>query len=252
MKRTALVGLLALVSWSVQAGQSSPGWKLGVQASFADFQGDDVPDPTLNSKFIEDDTVGFKAYGQYQFNNWFGVEAAYHSMSDFEDQSTDPNFPGRFKLNFEGFSAQGLVFFPVLTDEVQGFVKAGYYDFNDDLSLSNNTKSNSSESGLVWGGGATIDITEQFGVRMDYERYDNSVGDLWAVNIGVQYSFGGSAESASAAMATPPPPPPPPPQAATPPTPLPADSDNDGVMDSSDECPETPVDTKVNAKGCAE
>lgn len=48
------------------------------------------------------------------------------------------------------------------------------------------------------------------------------------------------------------PPPPEPTRAAPPPPPPPAprDSDGDGVLDPSDECPGTPPNTEVDAKGC--
>ncbi len=246
MKCAVLVGLLALVSWSAQAAHSERGWRVGAEASFADFQGDDIPDPNLGSKFIEDDTVGFKVYGQYQLNKWFGVEAAYHKLSDFEDQSKDESVPGKLTLSFDGFSGQALVLFPLLSEDAQGFVKAGYFDFNDDLTVGSSTTSHSSESGLVWGAGALIDVADQFGIRMEYERFDNSVGDLWAVHIGVQYSFGGPPETA----APPPPPPPPPAAGAAVDPPPPADSDGDGVMDDGDDCPGTPAGASVNDKGC--
>lgn len=42
---------------------------------------------------------------------------------------------------------------------------------------------------------------------------------------------------------TPPPPPPPPPSG-------PMDTDRDGVVDSSDQCPNTPAGTAVDARGC--
>jgi OOP family OmpA-OmpF porin len=229
MKRTAMVGLLALVSWSAQAAHDVPGWRAGVAASFAGFEGTDVPDATLGNKFIEDNAVGFKLYGQYRFNDWFGIEGAYHNTSDFEDESTDDSLPGTLKLSFSGFSAQGLLYVPMPTEEIQVYVKAGYYDFDDELSLEDNTNSSSSESGLVAGFGAMIEVSDRLGIRADIEGFDADVGDLWAVNLGLEYHFGGSTKTAPMATAAPPPepvaePPPPPP-------PPPADSDGDGVTD---------------------
>ena len=73
------------------------------------------------------------------------------------------------------------------------------------------------------------------------------------VSAGVQIAFGGRSEP------VPPPPPPPPPveKAAPPPPPpppppaAPKDSDGDGVLDSVDQCPNTPAGMKVDARGCA-
>lgn len=192
MQRTALLGLLALMSFSAQAGHEVPGLRAGVAASFGEFQGTDVPDPVLGDKFIDDNAVGFKVYGQYQFNQWFGVEGAYHYSGDFEDKSKDPALPGKLTLSFSGFSAQGLFFVPMPSDDVQAFVKAGFYDFDDELSLDGSTLSSSKERGLVAGAGGSIEVSEHLAIRADLDWFDAKAGDLLAVNLGLQYSFGGS------------------------------------------------------------
>jgi OOP family OmpA-OmpF porin len=191
MKRTAMLGVLALVSLTAQADVNEPVFRVGVAASFANFQGDNVPDPSLGNKFIDDNAVGFKLYGQYQFNNWFGVEAAYHSTGEFEDTSKSPTLPGKLSLSFTGFSAQGLLFMPLPTEDLQAYVKAGYYDFDDELGLDGSNISSSSETGLVAGAGALIDIGDNLAIRMDFDYFNAEAGDLLAVNLGFQYSFGG-------------------------------------------------------------
>lgn len=72
------------------------------------------------------------------------------------------------------------------------------------------------------------------------------------VGLGLQVAFGGTRPAAP--VAAPPPPPPPPPAAAPPPPPPPpppADSDNDGVPDNIDRCPQTPPGDAVDAVGCS-
>lgn len=189
MKRVVVLGLLGLISWSAHADLNTPGWRGGAAISFATFKGDDVPAPELGNKFIDDNSSGFKLYGQYLFNNWFGIEGAYHHPGEFEDQSKSLSLPGKLKLSFDGFSLQGLLYIPMPSDEVQVYVKAGFYDFDDDLGLGGSTISSSSESGLVAGAGAVIEISEHWGIRADFDWFDAKVGDLSSVNLGVQYSF---------------------------------------------------------------
>ncbi|MEQ1803688.1 MAG: porin family protein [Gammaproteobacteria bacterium] len=191
MNRTAIVGLLALASWSAQAAQDIPGMSVGLEGTFSSFSGNDVPDPTLDAKFIDDNAVGFKLLGQYRFNEWFGIEGAYHNISDFEDESPNDFPPDSLKLNFSGFSAQGLGFIPLPYEEVQLFVKAGYYDFDDELSVNSGTTSSSSESGLVAGAGVGIAISDHVGIRAEYEWFDADVGDLSSVSLGFAWYFGG-------------------------------------------------------------
>lgn len=195
MKRTAMLGLLALASLSAQADVNDPGFRVGVAASFGNFKGDDVPDPSLGDKFIDDNSVGAKLYGQYQFNNWFGVEGAYHNTGEFEDTSSSEDLPGELSLSFSGFSAQGLLYAPKFSDEVQAYLKAGYYDFDDELGLDGSNISSASETGLVFGAGALIDIGDNLAIRADLDVFEADAGDLLVVNLGFQYSFGSSKDS---------------------------------------------------------
>jgi len=192
MKRTAMLGLLALVSLSAQADVNEPAYRIGVAASFGSFQGDSQADSSLGNKFIDDNAVGIKAYGQYQFNKWFGVEGAYHNTDNFEDTSSSESLQGKLSLTFTGFSAQGLLFAPLPSEDLHAYVKAGYYDFDSELGLDGSNISTGSETGLVFGAGALIDIGDNLAIRADLDVFEANAGDLMAVNLGFQYSFGGS------------------------------------------------------------
>ncbi len=58
------------------------------------------------------------------------------------------------------------------------------------------------------------------------------------LGLGVRFLLGGAAPAAAPVVAAPPPPPPP------------LDSDHDGVVDSADQCPNTPAGAAVDARGC--
>jgi outer membrane protein OmpA-like peptidoglycan-associated protein len=251
MKRTAMVGLLALVSWSAQAAHDVPGWRAGVAASFTNFKWTDG-----DVEVINDSSIGGKVYAQYEFNDWFAVEGAYHNSSslsgDLVNVPTGSTIPaGNYKIQFSGFSGALLGYLPIRSDNIRIYGKVGYYDFNDDLTRDGDVTTNGSESGLMAGGGVAIEITDRFGIRVDGDWFDADVGDLWAVNLGLEYFFGGT-KKVEPVAAPPPPPPPEPVVAPPPPPPPPADSDGDGVTDDKDACPGTPAGAKVNAQGCEE
>lgn len=119
------------------------------------------------------------------------------------------------------------------------------------------------------GGGFLINLNQArtAAIRVEGGRYaifdDNVVAGRnhifdTRVSLGVQFALGRT-------NVTPPPPPPPapvvekpapvvvaPPPPPPPPAPIvPKDSDNDGVLDSVDQCPNTPAGMKVDANGCA-
>jgi outer membrane protein OmpA-like peptidoglycan-associated protein/outer membrane protein W len=66
----------------------------------------------------------------------------------------------------------------------------------------------------------------------------------WVYTVNVGKRFGAPKPEPVAAPLPPPPPPPPPPPAKC------ADSDNDGVCDEADKCPNTPAGTTVDKYGC--
>ncbi|WP_146165947.1 OmpA family protein [Stenotrophobium rhamnosiphilum] len=89
----------------------------------------------------------------------------------------------------------------------------------------------------------------------DYNPARNHILDT-RISAGVQIALGGRAAPVPVPVEAPPPapvaapaPPPPPPVVAAPVGPK--DSDNDGVLDGNDQCPDTPRGMKVDAKGCA-
>ncbi|WKZ11848.1 MAG: OmpA family protein [Gammaproteobacteria bacterium] len=242
MKRTAIVVCLGLASWTAQAAQDVPGWRVGAAASFSDFEWTDG-----DLDLIDDNTLGLKLSVQYRLNSWLGVEGAYHNTGDFEEFSTKPApNDGNLELNFDGFSGALLGYIPIPTDEVSVYLKAGLYSFDGELSRNGTVTSTSSEEGVMAGAGAIIHIAERLGMRADLDWFDAEVGDLWSANLGLEYSFGGEkkAEPVVAAAAPPPPPPPPPPAPAP-------DADGDGVPDAADRCPNTPAGDRVDARGCS-
>jgi OOP family OmpA-OmpF porin len=75
----------------------------------------------------------------------------------------------------------------------------------------------------------------------------NNPGDV-LFGVGLQFEFGAPVPPPVVAAAPPPPEPEPPPPPPPPPAPL--DSDHDGVPDSIDKCPNTPLGDKVDSVGC--
>ncbi|MGQ0698496.1 MAG: OmpA family protein [Panacagrimonas sp.] len=101
------------------------------------------------------------------------------------------------------------------------------------------------------GVGALFDLGSGWAVRAE-GRYvalfpegsanieDGHLDDAVA-GLGLQYTF-------QKPVVAPPPPPPPP--APPPPPPPPPDTDGDGVIDTLDQCPNTPAGVQVDARGC--
>lgn len=247
MKRFLIPLALGLASTPLMAGTSLLDaneysvWNAGVAATFADYKFDD------NS--VDDSTVGFKLYGGYRINKWFGLEAAYHSFGDFSEAPPSP--AAAVDVRLDGYSGSVLLYAPINSDEVDLYAKAGYYNFDQELERNNVVTASNSPDGLLLGAGLIVNISKQFAFRAEGEWFDIDDGDLWAINLGAEYRFGRAPEAAApvaiaapVAVVAPP--------ATVVAAPVVKDSDGDGVNDDVDACPDTPAGAKVDARGCEE
>ncbi|HCN47358.1 MAG TPA: porin [Pseudomonas sp.] len=89
------------------------------------------------------------------------------------------------------------------------------------------------------GGGAKLYFTENFFARAGVEAmYNIDNGNTeWGPTVGIGLNFGGSTKAAPA-------------PAPAPVAEVCSDSDNDGVCDNVDKCPDTPANVTVDADGC--
>ncbi|MFO7606383.1 MAG: OmpA family protein [Desulfurivibrionaceae bacterium] len=90
---------------------------------------------------------------------------------------------------------------------------------------------------INYGGGARYFFADNLALRLDLRQpvvFDDTDFNLMAT-VGLSYFFGTAREPVKAAEEVAPPP---------------ADSDGDGVSDAEDNCPDTPADVRVNARGC--
>ncbi len=247
MKRCLTAIVLGLAATSAMAADDKTGWNAGIGAVFGDYAFDD--------NNLDDSSTGFKLFTGYRFNQLLGVEGSYHNFGDFEEDLDPPNPGGEAKAELDGFSVAALLFAPIASESVEVYGKGGYYFFDQEVvvadGVGNETVAGSnSPSGLMLGAGSRFGISEQFAVRAEADWYDIDDGDLWALNVGFEYLFGRPAPAAApvaAAVAAPAPAPAP----VAPPPPPPADADGDGVVDASDQCPDTPRGDRVGTQGCS-
>ncbi|MEK1943470.1 MAG: OmpA family protein, partial [Pseudomonas sp.] len=139
--------------------------------------------------------------------------------------------------NIKGANAalDALYHFNAPGDMLRPYVSAGFSDQSIDQNGSNSR--NRSTFANV-GGGAKLYFTENFYARAGVEaQYNIDQGDTeWAPSVGIGVNFGGGKKAAEPAPA-------PAPEVCS-------DSDNDGVCDNVDKCPDTAANVTVDADGC--
>lgn len=202
----------------------------------------DLLDQGYTTTFMDDNErdTGFKVFGGYQFNKYFGMESGYFDLGDFGYTSfTVPTGTLHGVLGARGLNLDAVLSLP-FTDRFSAFARAGvaYSEVEgafEGTGLVNVVEPNSEskEANYKFGVGLEYMFTRRFGMRLEGERYriDDSVGnkgDIDLYSAGVLFRFGAPPPAPAPYVAPPPPPPPvavapPPPVVAPPPAPVQTD-----------------------------
>ncbi|WP_299802175.1 OmpA family protein [uncultured Shewanella sp.] len=186
----------------------------------------------------KDDPYAWDVFAGYLFNDYFGAELGYRDLgrAEWVDYSNKLNDVGAKGMNL------GLVAFWPFAGDWSLSAEAGAFNYL----ISNNKNYGSeyySDSGVApyVGAGIGYNITDNLKIQAKYRRYENLDEDKWKTlemesnywGLELSYRFGSKAKPAPIVAPV-----------------IVADSDNDGVTDDLDQCPNTPSTHKVDANGC--
>ncbi len=173
--------------------------------------------------------------------NLFGGSIGYFLTDDVElrlgyDEVHNARTDSGTNVKGANAALDALYHFNAPGDMVRPYLSAGFSDQSIDQNASN-SRDRSTFANL--GGGAKLYFTENFYARAGVEaQYNIDQGNTeWAPSVGIGVNFGGGKKAAE-----------PVPAAAAPATCT--DSDNDGVCDNVDKCPDTAANVTVDADGC--
>jgi len=165
----------------------------------------------------------------YNFTNNLGIEGTWEFMKSYvDDKSAKFTRQGQFTSPINDVSITqfnlGLVYHFMPESVFNPYIVAGYGVNHYSPKINNKNLSI-----VDFGVGAKYWVAKNVALRADVR--DNMIFDEHIHNVettlGVVFAFGG--KSAAAA---------------------PLDSDNDGVLDTLDKCPDTPAGVKVDTNGC--
>ncbi len=237
------IGVLGLVA-APQVMADQQGWYGGVSIGQSRAKIDDAqiardllgPNSTLGAADHQDNDTGYKVFGGYQLNPYFGVEAGYADGGKSRFTETNVTPPGTLTGNIQpdGFNLGVLGIIP-FTDRFSAFGRVGALDGRTRTTLQGtgafvipNNSRTSHYTTWKYGLGLQYELSEHFAVRTEAERYrmDDAYGhnnNVDLISVGLVYRFGSHQETAPQqvsqaapmpAEAAPPPPPPPPPPPA--------------------------------------
>lgn len=168
-KLNALPSILILLAASLAATAAQaiePGWYVGGSVGQTDVKDDDCPDGAS----CDDDDIAWKAFGGYQFNQYWGLEVGYLDLGEYDAKGpgTDATFEA------DGFSYMATAGYPI-TDKFSILTRFGGYRWDADLDSSIGSGSNSGND-FAYGFGARYDFSDRLAARIEWEKYLN-VGD---------------------------------------------------------------------------
>jgi len=239
------VGSLAALAAPVADAQETTGWYAGASAGRSAATIDDARITSglaaqgLGGIALSRDerSTGYKLFGGYQFNPYFGIEAGFVDLGRFGYRaSTLPAGTLSGEMRVKGLNLDLVGTLPLVGGlSALGRVGVTSMRASDSFAATGavtmpyaNAHPSQRSSGLKAGIGLSYALTPSLAVRLEAERYRlkdavGNRGNVDLVSLGLVYHFGAPARpipvAAPARIAAPPPPPPAPP--APPPAPPP-------------------------------
>ncbi len=150
---------------------------------------------------LDDTDIGWKIFGGYRFNRWFGVEGAIVDLGKF-DSTINATVANPIQLlndiaEVHPYSAQGISAAAVGTLPIGArfslFGKAGLFVWQGEVKANagNFGSVSKDENGvdLMFGLGAGFKITNTIHIRAEWERYFLKRDDADLISVGVSFHF---------------------------------------------------------------
>jgi len=172
LSRTLLAVLIGAAAFGAQAAEDN-GFYAGAGAgqSFVDEAG------------YDDEDTAFSAFGGYQFNRYFGLEAGYVDFGELE-----PDAAGQaLEASSVYVTAVGTLPF---TEKFSGYAKAGFQRWNLDTAipgLAGTTDDNGNDS--TYGAGLQYRFNDAVALRGEYSRFEFEDLDADLAQVQVRFDF---------------------------------------------------------------
>lgn len=138
----------------------------------------------------------WKAFAGYKVTDSFAIEGAYHNLGSYYIRETSNSYPISTEITGD-LSALTLAAVPYkkVSDNVEVFGKFGVAQVKADLGLEQTYYNNSykgetteKDTGLLIGAGANVKVSDNFGVRGEYEHLNVMDDGLNTLSFGAFFS----------------------------------------------------------------
>lgn len=157
---------------------------LGAQAAEPTgfYAGAGVGQAMVDESFVDDEDVGYQVFGGYQFNSYFGVEAAY---TDFGAVDLSGNV-GKLEADTWSLVAVGTLPF---TDKFSGYAKAGFHSWDAEVSAPGIGRADDDGTDPTYGLGLQYRFNDTVALRGEYSRFELDDVDVDLAQVQVRFDF---------------------------------------------------------------
>lgn len=182
----------------------SEGWYMGgnIGISTANIDKDKITQNLTNYSYSDDEQdLGYKLFGGYQFNKNFALEGGYFNLGKFDYSLSTPNGSLDGNIKVKGLNLDAVAILPI-TEDFSAFARIGanYAQAKDafgttgSISMSDNSPKKN-DLNYKFGAGLQYAVTDSLALRLEAERYriNDAVGndgDIDLFSIGLMYKFG--------------------------------------------------------------
>lgn len=170
LSRAALALVLGAAALGAQAAEQ-PGFYAGAGAGQAFVDDGDY----------DDEDTSFSAFGGYQVNRYFGVEAGYVDFGQLAPQALG----NELEADSAYLTAVGTVPF---TGQFSGYAKAGFQRWNLDRGIPGLTADDSGND-PTYGVGLQYRFTDAVALRGEYSRFEIEDTELDLAQVQVRFDF---------------------------------------------------------------
>lgn len=172
------IAIIAIAALAATSASADSGLSIGASAGYVS-----IADSESNLEFDGND-VGYKLFGTYMFNDFFGVEGGY---VDFGAPDADV-FASRLSIEATGWNGYLVANLP-LGQSFDLFAKAGAVKWDADSFIDGIAVASDDGSDLALSGGVRLNIGS-LGIRAEIDWYDIADTDkAWMASIGLEFRF---------------------------------------------------------------
>lgn len=166
------VAMFALGVVSTPALSQDAGWFIGGTAGAVDAK-QGCPAGPVPGLTCDDSSTGWRAFGGYRFNQYFGYEIGYADLG-----KVTQTFAGFAPTTFESTAIDVvlLVALPVGQD-FSFFIKGGFFRWDIDVKSPGAATTSANGADQTYGFGMHYNFTRNFALRLEYQKYYD-IGDV--------------------------------------------------------------------------